>query len=54
MEAVSKLTVDKDVMISGRIEPTKENTAQNPKITDTTVAEIAIKYILTITLDTEW
>jgi hypothetical protein len=53
IEAVSKPTVDIDVMISGRIEPTKENTTQNPRIVDTAVAEIAIKYNLTITLDAE-
>jgi len=53
IEAVSKLTVDIDVMISGRIEPTKENTAQNPRIVDVAVAETIIKYNLTITLDAE-
>ena len=53
IEAVSKPTVDIDVIISGRIEPTKENTAQNPRIVDVAVAEIAIKYNLTITLDAE-
>jgi hypothetical protein len=53
IEAVSKLTVDIDVMISGRIEPTKENTAQNPRMVDVAVAEIAIKYSLTMTLDAE-
>ena len=40
-------------MINGRIEPTKENIAQNPRIVDAAVAEIAIKYNLTITLDAE-
>lgn len=54
MEAASKPTVDINVIISGRIEPTKEKTSQNPISVDTAVAEIATKYNRIITFDAEW
>lgn len=54
IEAASKPTVAIDVIISGIIEPTRENTAQSPISVDTAVAEIATKYNLIITLDAEW
>jgi hypothetical protein len=53
IEAASNPTVDIDVIISGRIEPTKEKTAQNPRSVDAAVADTAIKYNLTITFDAE-
>lgn len=54
IEAASKAIVDIDVIISGRIEPTKENRAQSPISVDTAVAETANKYNAIIPFDAEW